>query len=62
MHIIKQILNFYLLVKFVAWEARRLSRRRSSDISRRMERVGRSKLDQTNLTEPDVEVIMNLTH
>ena len=29
--------------------------------SRRIERVGRSKLIQTNLTEPDVELFMNLT-
>ena len=26
------------------------------------ERVGRSKLIQTNLTDPDVELFMNLTH
>ena len=30
--------------------------------SRRIERVGRSKLIQMNLTEPDVELFMNLTH
>ena len=29
---------------------------------RRIERVGRSKLFQKNLTEPDVELFMNLTH
>ena len=26
------------------------------------ERVGRSKLVQTNLTEPDIALFMNLTH
>ena len=39
--------------------------RRSSNVlsvwSRRTERVGRTKLIQTNLTEPDVELFMNLT-
>ena len=40
-------------------EDRRLSRRRSLDVQ--IERVGQSKLIQTNLTEPDVEHFMNLT-
>ena len=30
--------------------------------NRQIERVGRSKLIQTNLTEPDVQPFMNLTH
>ena len=50
---------FTLLVKLVAFEDRSLSRRRSSDVLSvcfgQIERVGRSKLIQTNLTEPDVE-------
>ena len=29
---------------------------------RRIERVGRSKLIKMNLTEPDIEIFMNLTH
>ena len=50
---------------FVACEGRRLSRRGSSDVqtffrSRRIERVGRSKPIQTNLSEPDVELFIEL--
>ena len=30
--------------------------------SRRIERVGRSKLIKKNLTEPDIELFMNLIH
>ena len=30
--------------------------------NRQIERVGRSKLIQTNLTEPDVELLMNFTY
>ena len=49
-----------LRVLKITCEDRRLSRRRSSDVLtvcfRRKERVGRSKLIQTNLSEPDVEL------
>ena len=61
-------LNIHYLTNFQLislWEDRRLSRRLSLDVlsvgSRRIERVGRCKLIQTNLTEPDVEIFMNLT-
>ena len=33
-----------------------------SETDGRTECVGRSKLIQTNLTEPDLKLIMNLTH
>ena len=52
----------------MACEDQRLSQRRSSDVLsvcfERKGRVGRSKLIQTNLTEPDIELgqFMNLTH
>ena len=55
-----------LLVYFVPCENLCLFRRRSSDAlsvwSSRIERVGRSKLIQTKLTEPHVERFMNVTH
>ena len=57
---------FNLLVQFVALKGRPLSRKRPSNVlsvwGRLIERVGRSKLIQTNLTEPDVQPFMNLTH
>ena len=61
MYIILQI--FSLLVKIVACEDRLLSRSQPpyalSVWSKRIERVGRSKLIQTNLTEPqDVELFI----
>ena len=66
-HIIQ---TFNLLDKSVVcriWRLdRRLSWRRSSDVlsvwSRRIERVKRSTLIQTNLSESDVELFMNLRH
>ena len=54
-----------LRVLKIACEYRRLFRRQSSDVLsvcfRRIERVGRSKLIQTNLSEPDVELFSSLT-
>ena len=55
---------FNLLVQFVALKGRPLSRKRPSNVlsvwGRQIERVGRSKLIQTNLTEPDVKLFMYL--